>query len=120
MLKKKVQEPIPYDRSGSWNVNIGISTLKSMKQSTEQVKSYDALDVAEGFSLAYEQSIKLLIMIRSMSCVYDSQISLIRNVYNLPDLALHDVEGLFDITKTMIHEFAQYSKSQHELYINQA
>jgi hypothetical protein len=91
-----------------------------MKQSTEQVKSYDALDVAEGFSLAYEQSVDLLVMIKSMNCVYDSQISLIRDVYNLPDLALDDLERLFDITKTMIHDFAKHSKSQHELYINQS
>ena len=45
-----------------------------MEQTEQQVKLYDPLDVAEGFSLAYGQAQDLLVMIKAVKTIYESEI----------------------------------------------
>lgn len=90
-----------------------------MEQTEQQVKLYDPLDVAEGFSLAYGQAQDLLVMIKAVKTIYESEIQLIRDAYNHPDLAMLSLERLLNIIKLMLSDFIDFSKSQEEFYINQ-
>lgn len=90
--------------------------MNSMVQPKEQVKSYDASDVSEGYALAYEQVADLGVMLDAIRHRHEKTVEYLQKVYNVPEAVFKDIKRLFQITDSLIDGNLEFSKSQEDQY----
>lgn len=90
--------------------------MNSMVQPKQQVKSYDASDVSEGYALAYEQVADLSVMIDAIRNNHEKTAEYVKKVYNVPDTVFSDMKRLFAIIEGLVSDNLEFSKSQEDAY----
>ncbi|ENU91584.1 hypothetical protein F971_02676 [Acinetobacter vivianii] len=96
--------------------NIGILTMNSMVQIGSKNQVYDASDVAEGFTLAYEQVADIAAMLDAIQHKQERTIEYLAKVYNVPEFVFKELTRLFQITESMIQDSMTFSKEQEDSY----
>ena len=115
-----IEKPCSPPRSQGSNVNTRILTTPSIIQDLSKNQVYDAGDVAEGFTLAYEQVSDLSAMLTVIRSEFKKNIEYVQRVYKIPDPIFSDLERLINITNVLINQSLEFSQEQENHYRNKS
>ena len=79
-------------------------------------KTYNAGDMLEAYTLAYEQMADTSIMLNAVSNEFKNLKNYLGKVYDIPDSCFNDLKRIIAITNTMIQEFAELNQNLEQQY----
>ena len=80
------------------------------------LKSYDAGDMLNAYSLAYEQMADTSIMLNAVSNEFKNLKDYLGKAYDIPDSCFNDLKRIIAITNTIIQESAEFNQAQEQQY----
>ena len=93
------------------------STLTVPKlNSNKPLKTYDAGDMVDAYSLAYEQMADTSVMLGAIANEFKRTKEYLSNVYNIPESCFNDLKRLIAISNTMIQESAEFNQAQEQQF----
>ncbi len=79
-------------------------------------KTYNAGDMLEAYTLAYEQMADTSIMLNAVSNEFKNLKNYLGKVYDIPDSCFNDLKRIIAITNTMIQESAELNQNLEQQY----
>ena len=79
-------------------------------------KTYNAGDMLEAYTLAYEQMADTSIMLNAVSNEFKTLKDYLGKAYNIPDRYFNDLKRIIAITNTMIQESAELNQNLEQQY----
>ena len=79
-------------------------------------KTYNAGDMLEAYTLAYEQMADTSAMLNAVSNEFKNLKNYLGKAYNIPDSCFNDLKRIIAITNTMIQESAELNQNLEQQY----
>ena len=79
-------------------------------------KTYNAGDMLEAYTLAYEQMADTSILLNAVSKGFKNLTNYLGQVYDIPDSCFNDLMRIIAITNTMIQESAELNQNLEQQY----